>query len=62
MNAKQYKSAQIDGKEMVNLLKGKEIQFTFPGEPLNQKVHRKLGEFTEVPVPKDAVALYEATE
>ncbi len=60
-NAEQYQSAQIDGKEVAGLLNGKESLITFQGEPLEEKTHRQLGEFTEVPVPADAEALYEAT-
>lgn len=61
LNAKQYNLAQVDGKVSTDLLKGKETQFTFPGEPLKDKIHRKLGGFTEIPIPDDAPALYEAT-
>ena len=61
MNARQYKSAQLDGRKVPALARGNDIQVTFPGVTLNEKVHRKLGEFDEIPVPDDAVALYEAT-
>ena len=61
LNASQYKSAKIDEKEVSRLLNGKKIQLTFPGEPLKNKVHRKLGRFVEIPIPEDAKALYEAT-
>lgn len=61
LDASQYKSAKIDGKEVSKLLKGKSTQLTFMGEPLKNKVHRKLGVFTEIPIPDDAEALYEAT-
>ena len=45
-NASQYQSAQIDGKEVAGLLNGKESLNTFQGEPLEEKTHRQLGEFT----------------
>lgn len=37
------------------------LAVSFPGEPLTQPWHRRLGELTAVPVPADAEALYEAT-
>ncbi len=61
LNAREYKTAEIDGNNITDLLKGKEILLTFPGKPLNEEVHRRLDEFSEIPVPKDAEALYEAT-
>ncbi len=61
LNAGQYKTARIEGKENRNLIKGKKTTISFPGELLKNKVHRKLGTFTEIPVPDDAEQLYEAT-
>ena len=61
LNASQYKSATIDGKDASKLLKGRSIKHTFPGEILLNKVHRKLGDFAETSIPDDALALYEAT-
>jgi hypothetical protein len=61
LKAGQYKSAKIAGKDVPELLKGKNIPIHFPGEPLKNKVHRKLGEFVEIPVPENAEGLYEAT-
>ena len=61
LNAKQYKSAKIDGKDVSKLLKGQSIKHTFPGEVLENRVHRKLNDFTEVSIPDDAEALYEAS-
>jgi hypothetical protein len=61
LNAGQYESVKIDGKEVSTLLNGKKTQLTFPGEPLKNKVHRTLGGFIEIPVPDDTQALYEAT-
>jgi hypothetical protein len=61
LNAPQYNSAQLEGKSVSKLLKGKTMRISFPGESLKNKVHRKLGEFAEIDIPSDAVALYEAT-
>ena len=61
LNPAQYKTAKIDGKEVPKLAKGKKVQISFQGEKLDKKVHRKLGEFQEIPIPDDAQALYEAT-
>lgn len=61
LDASQYETAKINGKEVSKLLKGKSTPLTFMGEPLKNKVHRKLGVFTEIPIPEDAEALYEAT-
>lgn len=61
VNADQYKTAKIDGKENRNLVSGKKAEISFSGELLKNKAHRKLGGFTEIPVPDDAEQLYEAT-
>ncbi|MGQ1785360.1 hypothetical protein [Saccharicrinis sp. GN24d3] len=61
LNADEYKSAKIAGKEITKLLKGKNIKLTFPGEALTNITHRKLGDLTETFIPEDADALYEAT-
>lgn len=51
----------MDGKPINELLKGKPIEIIFPGTPLKEKYHRKLGDMKSIPVPNDAEALYEAT-
>jgi hypothetical protein len=61
MNAGQYKSAKIEGKNVPELLRGKKTKVRFPGEALNNEIHRKLKEFTEISLPDDADELYEAT-
>jgi hypothetical protein len=43
------------------LAKGKPVEIEFPGTPLTEKYHRKLGDLKTIPVPADAEALYEAT-
>ncbi len=60
LNPEQYKTAKMDGQDFSKLLKGKSAKIKFPGEVLKNKVHRKLSDFTEIPVPDDADALYEA--
>ena len=56
-----FKQAIIDGKPINELLKGKPVEIVFPGSPLKEKYHRKLGDMVSVPVPADAESLYEAT-
>ena len=61
LNHDQYRSAKIDNKDASSLLKGKKLQVTFPGTPYKNKIHRKSVEFSEISIPADAQALYEAT-
>lgn len=61
LNAGQYESAKLAGKDASKLVRGKALQLTFPGESLANKVHRKLGDLTDTEIPEDAQALYEAT-
>ena len=56
-----FKHAKLDGKPMNALLNGKSVEITFPGTPLKEKYHRKLGNMDSVAVPADAENLYEAT-
>lgn len=56
-----FKQAIYDGKPMNELLKGKPVEIVFPGSPLKEKYHRKLGDLVSVNVPEDAENLYEAT-
>lgn len=56
-----FKQASLDGNTMNELLKGKPIEIVFPGSPLKEKYHRKLGDLVSVNVPEDAESLYEAT-
>jgi hypothetical protein len=55
------KMAILDGKPMNDLIKGKTVEITFPGIPLKENYHRKIGDMISVPVPEDAESLYEAT-
>jgi hypothetical protein len=56
-----FKKSNLDGKPINELLKGKTVELTFPGTPLKEKYHRKLGGMKSIPVPADAENLYEAT-
>ena len=56
-----FSKASLDGRPAPELLEGKPINLKFPGRPLKQNWHRKLGELTPCDVPPDAESLYEAT-
>jgi hypothetical protein len=49
------------GEKKTVRINGKSSEVVFPGKPLKEKYHRKLGDLKSVPVPADAEALYEAT-
>ncbi len=49
------------GEKKTVKINGKSSEITFPGTPLKENYHRKLGDLTSVKVPSDAEALYEAT-
>ena len=53
--------AKLDGKTANELLQRKPVEIMFPGSPLKEAYHRKLGDMEPVPVPEDAESLYEAT-
>ncbi|MDD4920855.1 MAG: hypothetical protein PHS30_00090 [Bacteroidales bacterium] len=57
----QYQSAVLDGKNQPALLHGKTFDLQFPGTPLKEKCHRKLGDLKECKVSENALGLYEAT-
>jgi hypothetical protein len=57
----EYSVAQIDGKDVPDLLSGGQIKVLFPGERKEKFWHRKLGDLSPAPVPEDAEKLYEAT-
>ena len=58
---REFTSASIDGHRLDGLVKGQSKTIIFPGTPLKEKYHRKLGDLTSCEVPADAEALYEAT-
>ena len=58
---REFKSARISGSRLDGLVKGKSEEITFPGAPLEETYHRKLGDLMPCDVPADAEALYEAT-
>ena len=56
-----FKKASLDGQPLNVLLKGRPVEIAFPGSPLKEKYHRKLGDLVPTSVPGDAESLYEAT-
>ena len=56
-----FKSAAMKSRDLDDLVKGKSVEISFPGTPLKQNYHRKLGELSACRVPADAAALYDAT-
>ena len=58
---RKFAKASLDGKPAAELIAGKSLEVSFPGHPLKQPYHRKLGDLKPVDVPKDAESLYEAT-
>ena len=58
---RRFESARISGRRLDGLAEGRSAAVSFPGTPLTEKYHRKLGDLTPCDVPPDAEALYEAT-
>jgi hypothetical protein len=58
---REFSAAELDGKKLGALLKGRSIKIDFPGEPLTENYHRKIADLSPCDVPPDAEALYEAT-
>ncbi len=56
-----FSKAILDGDEVNDIVNGKWVPIEFPGTPLKNAWHRKLGELKQCEVPSDAEALYEAT-
>ncbi|KPK80288.1 MAG: hypothetical protein AMJ81_12275 [Phycisphaerae bacterium SM23_33] len=56
-----FAAAAVDGEELPGLADGQAVRVEFPGTPLQQPWHRKLGDLAAIEVPDDAEALYEAT-
>ena len=59
--SRKFKSAQISGHRFDGLIKGKSVEISFPGTPLKEDYHHKLGDLSPCDLPADAEALYEAT-
>lgn len=53
--------AVLDGKDCPELLEDSGAPVIFPGMPLKNEWHRRLGSLDPIPVPTDAEALYEAS-
>jgi len=58
---RKFKSARLSDRSLVDLVKGRPEEISFPGTLLTEKYHRKLGDLVPCEVPADAEALYEAT-
>ena len=58
---RKFNAARIDGVEMNDLIRGKEIEVNFPGKMNKESWHRKIGVLQPCEVPSDAEALFEAT-
>ena len=58
---RKFIKASLNGQPADDLIAGKTLEVAFPGTPLKQAFHRKLGDLKSVDVPKDAESLYEAT-
>jgi hypothetical protein len=58
---RKFSEAELDGKKVNSLVKGKTLNIEFPGEPLKELYHRKIADLTPCDIPADAEALYEAT-
>jgi len=56
-----FHTAVLGNTAQSGLLKGKTVDIRFPGTPLKENYHRKLGDLTECAIPGNAQALYEAT-
>lgn len=56
-----FKSAELEGVQQNGLVSGRKMKVKFPGKPLMEAWHRKIGELTPCDPPADAEALYEAT-
>jgi len=56
-----FSEATLDGKPIPGFAEGKQVIVDFPGTPLKEAWHRKLGDLQPADVPADAEALYEAT-
>ena len=56
-----FSKAMLDGQPADELLTGKTVKVSFPGEPLKQPWHRHLASLKTIAVPADAETLYEAT-
>ncbi len=58
---RKFNAARISSRSLDGLVKGGPVIISFPGTPLTENYHRKLGDLTPCAVPADAEALYEAT-
>ncbi|MGM9760250.1 MAG: hypothetical protein ACI30I_09110 [Parabacteroides sp.] len=59
--AELFSSAQVEGKQLRQLLNGGKAEIAFTGEPVSLQWHRQVGRLTECPVPEDISSIYWAT-
>lgn len=59
---RKFKSAKFgEGRDAMQLVKGKTLQVTFPGAEMFEAWHRQVADLSSADVPADAESLYEAT-
>lgn len=58
---RKFSEAELDGKKVNGLVKGKSLTIEFTGEPLKELYHRKIADLSPCEIPADAEALFEAT-
>jgi len=58
---RKFNVAQMYGRILDGLVRGRPETISFPGTPFTESYHRKLGDLKACAVPADAEALYEAT-
>ncbi len=56
-----FSRADLQGSVANKLIQGRSLKIEFPGEPLKEQYHRKIGDLKACDIPDDAEALYEAT-
>lgn len=55
-----FSKATLEGEDVSELVRGGNVETSFLGEPRKEAWHRKVATLSEVDVPADAAALYEA--
>ncbi len=59
--SREFKSAEINGNTIENLIGENESEISFNGNSLKKDFHRKIADLKKVNVPDDTESLYEAT-
>ncbi|MEP2777223.1 MAG: hypothetical protein ABJQ29_01690 [Luteolibacter sp.] len=60
-NSTDFSSATIEAAPVDHLLRGEDVEVTFPGAALKHPYHRKLANLQPIGMPSDAEVLYETT-